>query len=465
METGTRFRPVATPVALPGDVAAYFAGLSRAPFPFLIDWNEPGKSERGWTLMGSDPFLVLIAKGERITEWRDGRSRAWDGDPFAAVEAALKEHAVDPGDAGDLPFAGAAVGYLGYDLGSRLEKLPRLAIDDRGFPDLVLAFHDRALAIDHRTGRAQYVETSPRIATRAIRPEDYAKHFDEPPPLPPWTADRPVVSNFRREDYLKAVAQAREYIAAGDIYQVNLSQRFHTRRRISPLAIYERLRASTPAPYSALLEMGERAVISSSPELFLQTEGRRVVTRPIKGTRPRGDTPADDERLRSELLASPKDDAELAMIVDLERNDLGKVCEAGTVKVLEAKTIETHPTVHHLSATIEGRMKPGTGPVDLLRATFPGGSVTGAPKIRAMEIIDELEPTRRAAYTGAIGRIGFDGRVALSVAIRIVEKHGDDVWFQAGGAIVADSDPGREYDETIVKAGGIVRALGIDLPS
>jgi para-aminobenzoate synthetase component 1 len=245
---------------------------------------------------------------------------------------------------------------------------------------------------------------------------------------------------------------------------VNLSQRFHTRSPLTPQELYERLRASSPAPYSALLEMGSRAVISSSPELFLQTEGRRVVTRPIKGTRRRGRSSEEDERLRAELLASPKDDAELAMIVDLERNDLGKVCEAGSVVVSDAKSLETHPTVHHLAATVEGKLKPGAGAVDLLRATFPGGSVTGAPKIRAMEIIDELEPTRRAAYTGAIGRIGFDGRVALSVAIRIIEKHGEDVWFQTGGGLVADSDPAREYDETLVKASGIVRALGIDLP-
>jgi para-aminobenzoate synthetase component 1 len=330
---------------------------------------------------------------------------------------------------------------------------------------LVLAFHDRALAIERETGLAQLVEIAPRGVPRAIGPEDYAKHFADPPPLPPWTADRPVVSNFLRADYVAAIEKARAYIAAGDIYQVNLSQRFHTRSPMTPLEIYESLRASSPAPYSSLLEMGARAVISSSPELFLQTEGRRVVTRPIKGTRPRGSTPGEDERLRAELLSSPKDDAELAMIVDLERNDLGRVCEAGSVIVSDPKSLESHPTVHHLAATVEGKLKAGAGPVDLLRAAFPGGSVTGAPKIRAMEIIDELEPTRRAAYTGAIGRIGFDGRVALSVAIRIVEKHGEDVWFQAGGGIVYDSDPEREFEETIVKAAGIVRALGIDLPS
>ena len=463
MPSGIRLRPEATPVAPPGDIAAYFAGLSRAPFPFLLDWTDPGADNGGWTLMGSNPFLILVAKGRHITEWRAGSSRAWEGDPFVAVEEALREHAVDPVEAEDLPFAGAAVGYLGYDLGGRLENLPRLALDDRGFPDLVLAFHDRALAIERSTGMAQVVEVSPRQTARAIRLEDYARHFDEPPPLPPWTADRPVVSNFRKADYISAIQRAKEYIAAGDVYQVNLSQRFHTRSARTPLEVYERLRRSTPAPYSALLEIGSRAVISSSPELFLRTEGRRVLTRPIKGTRGRGGSSEDDERLRAELLESPKDDAELAMIVDLERNDLGKVCEAGSVSVSDPKSLETHPTVHHLAATVEGRLKSGAGPVDLLRATFPGGSVTGAPKIRAMEIIDELEPTRRAAYTGAIGRIGFDGRVALSVAIRIVEKHGEDVWFQAGGGIVSDSDPEREYDETLVKAAGIVRALGLEL--
>src|SRR5690349_16849561 len=425
MATETRLRPIATPVALPRDSAAYFAGLSRAPFPFLIDWTDPGRNDGGWTIMGSNPFLVLIAKGERITEWRAGKSRSWDGDPFAALQAALQEFAVDPAESEDLPFAGAAVGYFGYDLGGRIEKLPRVALDDRGFPDLVLAFHDRALAIERSTGMAQLVEVSPRGASRAISLEDYARHFDEPPPLPPWTSERPVVSNFRRDHYLEAIGKAREYIAAGDVYQVNLSQRFHTRSSQSPLEIYEKLRASTPAPYSALLEIGARSVISSSPELFLQTQGRRVLTRPIKGTRRRGRSQEEDEGMRAELIASPKDDAELAMIVDLERNDLGRVCETGSIVVSDAKSLETYPTVHHLAATVEGRLKPGAGPVDLLRATFPGGSVTGAPKIRAMEIIDELEPTRRAAYTGAIGRIGLDGQVALSVAIRIIEKHGE----------------------------------------
>jgi len=461
----SRPRPVATPVAVPRSPEAHFASIAREPFPFLLDWTDPARPDRAWTFLGSNPVLVLIAKGERVTEWRAGQSRTHDGDPFAAMEQALKERATESADPGGIPFAGGAVGYFGYDLGGRLERLPRESKDDRGLPDLVLAFHDRVLAMDRSSGTAHLVELSPRGEERAISPEDYESQFAARPPLSAWTADRPVISNFTRSAYLEAVARAREYIAAGDIYQVNLSQRFHTRCALDPLEIYTRLRTSSPAPYSALLGMGARSVVSSSPELFLHSDGHRVVTRPIKGTRPRGAAGDEDARLKAELMASPKDDAELAMIVDLERNDLGRVCEYGSVKVSEPKALESHPTVHHLVATVEGRLRRGAGPVDLLRATFPGGSVTGAPKIRAMEIIDELEPTRRAAYTGAIGWIGFDGSVGLSVAIRIVEKRGEDLWFQTGGAIVTDSEPEREFDETIVKATGIVRALGIDLPS
>jgi para-aminobenzoate synthetase component 1 len=409
--------------------------------------------------MGSNPVLVLIAHGERITQWRAGRSSVWDGDPLAAVESALREFAVNPADAAGLPFAGAAVGYFGYDLGSRIEKLPRVARDDRGFPDLVLAFHDRALAIERSTGFAQLIEVTPRGAARAISLEDYAKHFDEPPSLPPWTTSRPVVSNFRRAEYEAAVAKAREYLFAGDIYQVNLSQRFHTRSTLTALEIFERLRAASPAPYSALLEMGARAVVSSSPELFLQTEGRRVLTRPIKGTRPRGRTPEEDEHLRAELLASPKDDAELAMIVDLERNDLGRVCDFGTVQVVEPKVLERHPTVLHLSAAVAGRLRAGLGPVDVLRATFPGGSITGAPKIRAMELLEGLEPVRRHIYTGAIGWIGWNGDADWNIAIRTATATPDGIHWSAGGGITGDSDAEAEYRESVAKAEGIRLAL------
>ncbi len=449
-------RAVPTGIELPREPLDYFRTLARHPFPFLLESQSDGR----FTFMGSNPYRVLLAKDDRVTDWRAGNEKTKRADFFALLRDALAEHAVE-NDRG-LPFPCGAVGYLGYDLANRLEKLPHRAIDDRGFPDAFVAFYDRVVMVDRETGRASVIDLTERAPKRAIDASDYADRFGGTPAMRPET-ERPVASNFTRTDYLAAVRRAKEYIAAGDIYQVNLSQRFATRTTLDPVDIYRRLRAASPAPFGALLEIGSRSIISSSPELFLQKEGRRVVTKPIKGTRRRGLDVADDERLRAELLVSPKDDAELKMIVDLERNDLGRVCDYGSVTVPAIKSLESHPTVHHLVATVEGRLRRGLDSVDLLRATFPTGSITGAPKIRAMEIIDELEPTRRAAYTGAIGCLGFDGNLTLSVAIRIIELHGREACFQVGGGIVADSDPEAEFEETLVKATGIVRALGVDL--
>jgi para-aminobenzoate synthetase component 1 len=445
----TRRKALATGISLPADYLDLWPTVARHPFPFTL--------ELGGThaVLGSNPYRVLLAKGDRVTDWCAGRKRVRRADPFDVVREALAEHAVKDNDTA-FPFAGGAIGYLGYDLGRHIELLPERAIDDRGLPDLFLAFYDRAIVVDHSARRAAIVELSEREDGRAMDAKQYDEEFRG---LGPMTAGA-TGSNFTRDEYLAAVARVRDYIAAGDVYQVNLSQRFRARTPASPFELYRRLR---PAPYSSLLEIGRRAIVSSSPELFLDVRERRVVTRPIKGTRRRGETLAEDERLRGELLASEKDNAELAMIVDLERNDLGRVCEYGSVRVTEPLALETHPTVHHLVATVEGKLRRDADLVGLLRATFPGGSVTGAPKIRAMEIIDELEPTRRGAYTGAIGFLGFDGAATLSVAIRIIEVHGDDCWFQVGGGVVADSDPAAEYDETLVKGAALAQAIGIQI--
>jgi para-aminobenzoate synthetase component 1 len=254
-----------------------------------------------------------------------------------------------------------------------------------------------------------------------------------------------------------------EYIAAGDIFQANLSQRFRVEAAPPPLAIYQALRRRNPAWYSAYLgfrELGRPvAVLSSSPELFLRVRGDRVLTRPIKGTRPRTARPDADTAAARELLASEKDNAELAMIVDLLRNDLGRVCRYGTVRVAEPRRLETHPTVFHLVATVEGRLRPGVGPAELLRGTFPGGSITGAPKIRAMEIIDELEPVARGVYTGCIGLFGAGGDCELNIAIRTIVCDGDTALLQVGGGIVADSRPAEEYQETLDKARALLEAI------
>ncbi|MBI2900550.1 MAG: aminodeoxychorismate synthase component I [Planctomycetes bacterium] len=394
------------------------------PFPFLLEGNFRG----GRPVAGSDPSAVLIAKRDRVSLWRAGREERRTGDPFETLRELFEERRGRPGH---------AVGWLGYDLGAHVERLPRRATDDLEFPDLLLCFHDR-----------------PAADPRAIDPDAYREAFG-------GLRRAPVPRTFTKDAYVAAIARAKEYVAAGDIYQVNLSQRFEVAGS-DPLGVYARLREPVVPAYAAFLECGDRAILSSSPEQFLEVRGRRIVTRPIKGTRPRGRGPEEDERLRRELLDSPKDDAELAMIVDLERNDLGRVCEYGSVQVEEPKALETHPTVHHLSATVAGTLREGVGPADVLRATFPGGSVTGAPKIRAMEIIDELEPTRRGVYTGAFGWIGFDGSMDLAVAIRVLHFDRDRFGFQVGGAIVADSDPEEEYRETLVKAAGMAKALGLE---
>jgi para-aminobenzoate synthetase component 1 len=267
-------------------------------------------------------------------------------------------------------------------------------------------------------------------------------------------------SNLTKKTYLRRVAQVKEYIAAGDVYQVNLSQRFELQTADEPFAIYERLRKFSPAPFGAYLDAGNFQILSSSPELLLRVDARgHAVTRPIKGTRPRGKTPVEDLRLSAELFASEKDHAELLMIVDLERNDLGRVCRYGSIQVEERHRIETHPTVFHLVATIVGQLRENTDVFDCLRSMLPGGSITGAPKIRAMQLIDELEPCRRHVYTGSLGYLGFDGTCDLNIAIRTILCRGGRASYHVGGGIVADSDPEAEYQETLAKGRAMRAAL------
>jgi para-aminobenzoate synthetase component 1 len=420
----------------------------QAPFPFLLESAGRGRH----TFLGADPYAVLIARGDRLALWREGRERTFRGNPFDAVAELLVEQQLDNPEG--LPLPCGAVGAFGYDLGQHLERLPHRAEDDLDFPDLVLGFYDEVTCI---AGTASKVSLTTPARRRAIEPGLYRELFGG------GTSTARKGATFTRDEYLAAVARILEYIAAGDVYQVNLSQRFHATSDAGAFEIYQRLRAASPAPYAAFLSFGRRALLSASPEGFLELRDRRIVTRPIKGTRRRGATPEEDARLGQELQASPKDDAELAMIVDLERNDLGRVCEPGSIRVTAPKVLEQHPTVHHLSAAVEGRLRGDLGAVDVLRAAFPGGSITGAPKIRAMEIIDELEPTRRAFYTGAIGALGFDGSMNLSIAIRTVHADGADYYYQAGGGIVADSDPAAEYQETLIKASAMAKALGVTL--
>jgi para-aminobenzoate synthetase component 1 len=342
-------------------------------------------------------------------------------------------------------------------------------------PDCTIGFYDTVLAFDNMKG-ATYLSSvefegirttaKKRIKNALSSKKGDRHHFSgrttdrKMLPVPFFSVpSADLKSNFSKSDYMKAVKKAKEYIVSGDIYQVNLSQRFEAGLKIEPYELYLRLRAASPSPFASYLNFKDVIVISSSPERFLMKKGSYIETRPIKGTSPRSRDSLIDELNEASLKESYKDRAEHIMIVDLERNDLGRVCEYGSVKPVEFIKLEKYSTVFHLVSTVSGKLKKGVDPVDCLTATFPGGSITGAPKIRSMEIIEALEPVKRSLYTGAIGYISFDGDMDTSIVIRTIVVKGDKLYFQVGGGIVADSDPEKEYYETLDKAEGILRAL------
>ncbi|HXI85383.1 MAG TPA: aminodeoxychorismate synthase component I [Verrucomicrobiae bacterium] len=432
-------QPVARkqPWTEPRDRFAEFAAK-----PYAV-WLDTATGATGYSILAAGPSKIVRSKGSQTDIITPTGTTHIEGNPFDILGEQLAPHY--HGTSGDFPL-GAAIGYFGYDLKNFVERLPAKAPDDIGLPDCWFGFYDNLLVFDH----------AKKEVWEVIGGSDSCRSSGRRPLTSSPSDHR---SNFTRDSYRVAILRAKQYIAAGDIYQVNLSQRFQCGVDAAPTELYRALRESNPAPYCAYLDIGEAQILSSSPECFLNIHDRRVVTRPIKGTRPRGATIEEDTRIATELLASPKDNAELVMITDLERNDLGRVCEFGSVQVSELVRVETYATVHHLVSTVEGRLRSDVSPVDCVRACFPGGSITGAPKIRAMEIIDELEPHARGVYTGAIGFLGYNGLTHLNVAIRTVVQQGRELTFHAGGGIVADSEPDAEYDETLVKAQGILNAI------
>ncbi len=381
------------------------------------------------------------------------------------------------------PFQGGHAGLFGYALGRHFERIPLPRHDEFALPELALGCYDWVVAFDHQQERAWLcstgesgLEASParaahrmRLALDWLRAAPGGEVSRSPAPaIPPgelcpqYPLDEfpGVTSNFPRAGYEAAVRRAVEYVHAGDCFQVNLSQRLLAPLREHPLELYGRLRRLNSAPFGAYFDVGDFQILSTSPERFLRVyPDAEVETRPIKGTRPRGRTPAEDAAFLHELAMSAKDRAENVMIVDLLRNDLGKVCEYGSVRVPRVCEVETFRFVHHLVSEVRGKLKLGTGPLDLLAAAFPGGSVTGAPKVRAMEIIAELEPTARGPYCGSLGWVGFDGAMDTNILIRTFTAGRGWVQFPVGGGIVAESDPAREYEETLHKAAGLLRAL------
>lgn len=464
-----------------------FRLLADGPHSFFLDsgMDAPSPAKRGfrsaelgrYSFIGSHPFLIFRSKGTNLQlDWRDGVEQR-SGDPFDALQEILNQFQSSPLP-GDLPFIGG-VGYLGYPLRCFIEELPATAHDDLKLPDCYFAFYDAVVAFDHLSNQVYLCGSDagesyanghqPQVdrLRSILQSETYCSQhrcevstFD----LSHFTK-YPIRSNFSKTDYLSTVQRAKAYIASGDIYQVNLSQRLSTLTDLSPAELYARLRQLSPVPYGAYLHCGDFHILSASPERFLHfsPSSRTVETRPIKGTRPRGLTPELDRKLAIELLHSEKDLAELLMIVDLERNDLGRVCEIASIHVPERVALESYSNIHHLVATVRGTLRRDADRIDLLRSCFPGGSITGAPKIRAMELIDELEPTDRGVYTGAIGYFGLDGTMDLNIAIRTCILKEGRGYFHVGGGIVADSEPEAEYQETLDKASSWLTVLEGDM--
>jgi para-aminobenzoate synthetase component 1 len=361
------------------------------------------------------------------------------------------------GMAGLEQAGGWRAGWLSYDLGREIEELPSLAVDEDGLAPLALGSYGSLLEFDHVRRHVRVVGDGD--ASHLMRALRRASHVEVPKhqPLRRWT------SSLSRPAYEAAARRAIDYVRAGDVFQVNLAQRLSTSWSGDPFALYARVRETSPAPFMALLRLGGAEVISASPERFLRRRGSVIETRPIKGTRPRGDTVREDAALAAELRASAKDRAENVMIVDLARNDLGRVARFGSVRVRRLCGLERHPGLHHLVSVVDARLRPGVTTADIVRASFPPGSITGAPKIRAMEIIEELEPVRRGIYCGGIGWISPDGDLDMSVTIRTFVACGGRLSLHVGGAVVADSDPALEWQETMHKGARLLMAAGGEL--
>jgi para-aminobenzoate synthetase component 1 len=424
------------------------------------------------------PFLTFRSYGSHCTFSTPQKRWAQFGNPWHVLDGLTARYELI--DEIDLPFPlGGCFGYWGYDLKNFVEpKLSRRAVNDLELPDCHVGFYSSLVVFDHRLGKTWIVATGLRVD--GSRDEDDARRelgfwrelLQTTLPAVSYSRSRArledrhdrrtVRSNRTRSEFIAAVEQAQRYIRAGDIYQVNLSQRLNSPMASTSWDLYQRLMTVSPAPFAAYLDAGDFQVVSSSPELFLRLSGRHIYTRPIKGTRPRSPDLTRDAQFTYELQTSTKEMAELVMITDLLRNDLGRVCEYGSVQVPELVRLERYPQVQHLVSTVEGRLRSSVTHFAALAFCFPGGSITGAPKIRAMEIIDELEPLTRGPYTGCLGYLGFNRESQLSILIRAAVCKGRTAYFQVGAGIVADSVPAAEYEETLAKAGGFLTALDLE---
>ena len=449
--------PLRTEIPYRADSAILFETVVDLPWAVFLDSGSHHLTQSRYDIISAEPHTTLVTRGN-LTEIRSDAIELSRADPLTLVRQHLD---LDRGTACDLPFTGGALGYFAYDLARRFEKLPTRAVDADKMPEMAVGIYDWALVVDHLDKRSWLVSPGRRVETHE-RWHELEARFTAPPPeraRVPFCITKPLTSNLSREAYAYAFSRVIDYINAGDCYQINLAQRFSAPAAGDPWLAYQALRVSNPAPYAAYFNTPQAQILSASPERFLKLVRGNVETKPIKGTRPRAGHPRVDAELAAALHASSKDRAENVMIVDLLRNDLSKNCEPGSVRVPRLFEIESFATVHHLVSTVTGTLRQGRDALDLLRGCFPGGSITGAPKFRAMQIIEELEPQRRNVYCGAIGYISSDGNMDLNIAIRTLVYSGGEVRFWAGGGIVADSQLEDEYQETFDKAAAMLRLL------
>jgi len=441
-------------------VSAFLKLEKDRPYAFLLESVEGGETVARYSFLGCDPFLISrYRKGQPSDEFMQNLRSTLQR--FKSVTLPNLP-----------PFTGGAVGYFGYDMVRVIEDIPDTGRDDLGIDDAVLMFYKTVLAFDHLRHQIHIISNLLVDESKDSLEAQYAKAEEEirrieallripmEPPAPLSSNDEVLVrSNFEKTDYLHAVGKAKEYIAAGDIFQVVLSQRFEVDLKVAPFEIYRALRIVNPSPYMYFLKMPDATIVGSSPEMLVKIQGNEAAYRPIAGTRPRGANDAEDERLAQELKADEKERAEHIMLVDLGRNDLGRVCKYGTVRVEDLMFIERYSHVMHLVSALRGQLPSNVDRLDTMMACFPAGTVSGAPKVRAMEIIDELEPTRRGVYSGAIMYLDFSNNLDSCIAIRTLVVKGDKGYIQAGGGIVADSTPEGEYMETVNKSRALLRAI------
>jgi anthranilate synthase component 1 len=449
---------------------AAFLKLDTDDFSFLLESVEGGEKWGRYCFLGGEPSIIFQSKGSRVEITRNGHAEVQEWvDPLDALKQLMSEY--HPVEVEGLPrFFGGAVGYLTYDMVRFFERLPDHTVDDLNVPDSMFMITDTIVIFDHMLQKIKVVSNAlvdgppEKAYQHAIaKIEQIIAHLRQPVPAQParQAASGPLTltSNFTKEAYERVVERAKEYIRAGDIIQVVPSQRFQAPIDVDPFDIYRALRTVNPSPYMFYLKFGELRLVGSSPEVNVRLEGSLIELRPLAGTRHRGRNAAEDLEIAAELMQDPKERAEHIMLVDLGRNDVGRVAKIGSVKVTELLQVEKYSHVMHLVSHVVGDLSEGKDCYDVMRATFPQGTVSGAPKIRAMEIIEELEPTKRGPYAGAVGYFGYSGNMDTCIALRTMTVKGDTAYLQAGGGVVADSVPELEYEETLNKAKALMRAI------